>query len=87
MGESAGSLQDPLLKLTDLSSDTVFEENDNWRDHATADEVVAELRAPAGVLDAAFAIDLNPGVYLAHLNGRGGTTGLGLLSVTEIPLP
>jgi hypothetical protein len=87
MGENAGTLQDPVLELTPIAAATVLAKNDNWQDHPSADEVVAELRAPGAERDAAFAIELQPGVYLARLSGRNGTSGAGIVSVTEIARP
>ena len=84
MGESAGTLHDPLLLLTDLSGSVIYEQNDNWQDHSTAAEVIAQLRPPQAELDAAFAVTLQPGAYIAHLESADGGVGMGTLSVTDL---
>ena len=87
MGENMQGLSDPELMLTDFTAETVYAENDNWQDHATAAEIVSELRAPGAAQDAAFAITLEPGIYLAWLTGKAGQTGRGLVSITDISAP
>lgn len=84
MGEDAGSLQDPVLKLNNLDTNALIAENDNWRTHSTAAEVSASLREPATALSAAFAVTLPPGQYIATLTGNQGQTGQGIVSVTQI---
>ncbi|MCB1810307.1 MAG: hypothetical protein KDK04_01090 [Candidatus Competibacteraceae bacterium] len=84
MGENAGSLTDPMLLLTSIDGTELFNSNDNWRDHPTANEVELVLRAPGSTLDAAFAVTLDAGVYLARLQGKNGETGAGIVSVTDI---
>ena len=87
MGENMNDLPDPELMLSDFSGDTVYALNDNWRDHPTAAQIEEELRAPGAELDSAFAITLEPGVYLAWLSGKNGQSGTGLVSVTDISAP
>ncbi|MCB1805863.1 MAG: hypothetical protein KDJ99_12175 [Candidatus Competibacteraceae bacterium] len=84
MGEGLESLADPVIEVTSLDRRQIFGSNDNWRDHATADEVLSKDRAPRSTQDAALAITLQPGVYLAILQGKNGATGRGLISVTEV---
>jgi hypothetical protein len=83
MGENAGSLPNPVLRLTD-GSGTLLAENDDWPTSPSAWEIVSELRSPGTRQDAAFAVTLAPGVYLAALKGGDGSTGAGIVSVTEL---
>ena len=69
MGEDAGGLNDPQIVLSDFAGNPI-ETNDNWQTHATAQEVETALRAPGSSQDAAFAITLQPGVYLIRLHER-----------------
>jgi len=86
MGESEGSdgLDDPVLEVVSLDGTQRFGSNDDWRTHSTADEVVSKDRMPKSLRDAAMALTLPQGVYLAILKGKNGTSGRGLISVTEI---
>jgi len=87
MGENMNGLNDPELRLTDFSGETVYAINDNWRDHPSAEQIETELRAPGAEQDAAFAITLEQGIYLAWLTGKNDQTGEGLVSVTDISAP
>ncbi|MGF1528238.1 MAG: M4 family metallopeptidase [Candidatus Competibacterales bacterium] len=82
-GASSG-LQDPVLRLTDAFSGALVEANDDWRTHPTASEVVASTgRGPTSILDAAFAVTLPQGVYLAQLTDFSSRSGQGLLSIQK----
>ena len=69
MAEDAGGLNDPQVELSDFEGNPI-ETNDDWQTHATAQEVETALRAPGSSQDAAFAITLQPGVYLIRLHDR-----------------
>ena len=84
MGENSGSLADPVLSVTSVDRTVSYGDNNDWQSHPTASEVSSKLREPDGVLDAAFAVTLSPGPYLAILRGRNGGTGQGIVSVTEV---
>lgn len=85
MGEDMGGMRNPQLRVTRFPSGEELAYNDDWlADPGQAEEIEASLRAPGGPRDAALAIDLPQGVYLATLNGRDGAGGRGLVSVTEI---
>ncbi len=85
MGENMGGMRNPQLLVTNYLTGEVLVYNDDWlSDTAQAREVEASLRAPGGPSDAAIAISLPQGVYLATLNDREGAGGRGLVSVTEI---
>lgn len=80
-------LPDPVLVVRALSSGQVLAENDNWRDHPTASEVVASLRSPTGERDAALALTLPPGAYVAELRDRNGAAGQALVSIQQVTQP
>lgn len=83
IGEQFESNIDPVLKLTDFNGDEVYF-NDNWQDDPTADEVVSTLeRAPGREVDAAFAITLDPGVYIARLESGNDQNGNGIVAVND----
>lgn len=84
LGERFNSAIDPLLRLTDVSGNEVFAQNDNWSDHPTAAEVEAALRAPGIRTDAAFAITLPPGRYVARLSSANGQSGAGIVAINDV---
>jgi len=73
------------------SDRTVVRENDNWEtgnDSAlvtTATTKVGGFPLAAGSKDAVLLINLPPGTYSATVSGVGGTTGVGLVEVYEVP--
>lgn len=88
-----GALADPVLQLiqTKGSTRTVVRENDNWE---TGNDVAlitaATTKAGAfpltsGSKDAVLLLNLPPGTYNATVSGVGGTTGVGLVEVCEVP--
>ena len=77
------ALPDPVLRLYDLTTGETIAENDDWRDHPSADEVAA-FAPPADDREAAFVVELGQGLYVAELSGKNGATGIGLVAVTEI---
>ncbi len=88
-----GTLADPVLTIFNAAGQTVFA-NDNWAD-ATNAVSAADLRAAAqssgafalaeGSRDAALLLQLDPGTYTAQVSGVGGTSGISLLEVFEVP--
>jgi len=81
MGENMSGMENPLLKLLNLSDNRLIEQNDDWQSHSTAEEVQSTLRAPGGERDGGFAITLAQGQYYAELQDSSGG-GQGLVSVT-----
>jgi hypothetical protein len=85
----SGALVDPVLRI--LQGTTVVRENDNWETGNTLALVTdAIVRAgafplPAGSRDAALVVTLPPGTYSAQVSGAGGTTGIALVEVYEVP--
>jgi hypothetical protein len=74
------------------SAETLVASNNDWGSNASAS---AEMMAAAvqvgafpltaGTKDAAMLVTLAPGVYSAQVSGVGGTTGVVLLEVYEVP--
>lgn len=77
------SLTDSVLRLVNLNTGAVIDENDNWRDHPSADQVAA-FAPPADDREAAFIVELQQGQYVAELSGKDGASGIGLVAVTEV---
>jgi hypothetical protein len=84
-----GVLASPQLTL--LSGSTVVAENAGWSAEANA-TAIAQAAADTGAFayasgstDAAILIDLAPGAYTAEVTGVGGTAGITLIEVYEVP--
>jgi hypothetical protein len=75
-------LGDPTLQLFD-SSGHPFWFNDNWKDTQPA-LIQGTGLAPTNDLESAIFQVLPPGNYTAHLSGKNGTTGVGLVEVYDI---
>ena len=86
-----GVLADPTLQL--FSGPTAIAENNDWQTPlplcgpacGTAADITATGLAPGAPLEAALLITLDPGAYTAIVSGVGGTTGVGLVEVFEVP--
>ena len=84
----SGVLADPQLKV--YSGDTVIADNDNWGGSAelkAAFDLTGAFKLADNSKDAALLIDLAPGVYTVQVSGVGGTTGIALAEIYEMPLP
>jgi hypothetical protein len=88
-----GVLANPTLTL--FSGSTAIAQNDDW---GTVDPLcastgnlcgtpaqIAAAGAPSDPLEAALLITLPPGPYTAIVSGVGGSTGVGLVEVYEVP--
>jgi hypothetical protein len=84
-----GTLVDPVLDVRPLGVDNVVATNDDWRGTATLKAAFASVGAFAFAADnsrdAALVIELPPGAYTATVSGKGGTTGVALVEVYELP--
>jgi hypothetical protein len=86
-----GVLADPVLRIIRNSDNYVVRENDNWEagnDAALISAAAVKTGAfafAAGSKDAAVLISLPPGGYSATVTGTGGTTGVALVEVYEVP--
>jgi hypothetical protein len=62
-------------------------ENDDWTDPAIAAAAARSgtFALTAGSRDAALLVTLPPGTYTAQVSGVGGSTGVALIEVYEVP--
>ena len=77
----SGVLADPFVSLLDGNGNVVYT-NDNWKDTQQA-AIQATGLAPPNDLESAILRTLQPGNYTATLNGKNGTTGVGLIEVYD----
>ncbi|MDB6126367.1 MAG: putative esterase, partial [Verrucomicrobia bacterium] len=83
------SLLNPIVKL--YLGQTLVATNNDWGtggDAATLSTVAAQIGAfplDTGSKDSVILITLAPGIYSAQVSGVGGTTGVVLLEVYEVP--
>jgi hypothetical protein len=80
----AGALADPTLELH--ASDGSVVSNDNWKDAQKA-EIEATGLMPTNDLESAIVGSLKPGAYTAVLQGKDGTTGIGLVEAYDLDQP
>jgi PKD repeat protein len=83
------SLQDPTLELHNGDGDKIAT-NDNWKIDDTTQQsqqsaIQATGLAPSDNRESAILIELAPGHYTAILAGKGGTTGIGLVEIYNVP--
>lgn len=83
----SGVLADPKLELYNAAS-VKIQENDNW--NGTTELGIAFTAVGAFTLgpttkDAALLVTLAPGNYTAQVSGVGGTTGVALVEIYEVP--
>jgi hypothetical protein len=89
----SGVLADPFLTLMQTVNNVTSEvrENDNWgagNDVALITAASTQAGAfplPAGSKDSAMLITLPPGTYSAVVTGNGGSSGVALVEVYEVP--
>ena len=82
----AGSLPDPKLEV--FRGSTLLQSNDDWGGTTTLSTVFSQVGAfplPGTSKDAALLVTLQPGSYTAQVSGAGGTTGVALIEVFELP--
>ena len=63
-------------------------QNDNWSGTTTLSDAFTATQAfplPANSKDAALLVTLQPGLYSAQVSGVGGTTGVALIEVYQMP--
>lgn len=82
----ANALTDSTLEL--YRGQAKLDENDDWGGAALLVEAFATTYAfglDAASKDAALLVALTPGSYTAHLRGKNGEIGVGLVEVYEVP--
>jgi hypothetical protein len=79
-----GVLADPKLEL--FGSNGKIQENDNWElsTRSTFSRTGA-FDLPTGSRDAVLLVTLPPGSYTAQVSGVGGSTGVALVEVYDVP--
>jgi len=80
-------LADPQLRLFD-STNHPIQENNDWGGAATLTAASIQAGAfafPPASKDAALLVSLPPGLYSAEVSGVGGTTGVALVELYELP--
>lgn len=86
----ASPLADPALRIYNAAG-TVIASNDNWGNATSSAELAAATTTTGAFAlandskDAALLINLDPGVYSAHVFSTDGNTGITLLEVYELP--
>jgi hypothetical protein len=80
-----GALADPTLELH-ASDGSVINGNDNWKDTQEA-EIEATGLMPTNDLESGIVETLDPGAYTAVLQGKDGTTGIGLVEAYDLDQP
>ena len=81
----SNSLSNPGLELRN-SQGTLLASNDNWKDHATSDEIEAMNLDPADPRESALIHPVSPGAYTAIVRGNGDTpTGVALVEIYQLP--
>jgi hypothetical protein len=83
----AGAMADPQLTVSD-SSQNVVGSNDTWGGTAAlqaAFNAVSAFALPTTSKDAAVLVTLPPGAYTAQVSGAGGSTGVALLEMYDMP--
>ncbi len=83
----AGVVADPQLVLFGAGA-TRIADNDNWGGTAAltaAFSAVGAFALPAASRDAALVATLQPGSYTVEVSGVGGTTGVAIVEVYEVP--
>ena len=81
-----GAIADPQFAL--FSGSTQLGANDNWGGTAAltaAFDSVGAFQLPPTSRDAALLATLQPGAYTVQVSGVGGTTGVALVEVYEVP--
>lgn len=76
-------LANPTLTLFDSNQQPIAT-SDSWMT-ANLDAITLAGLAPGSPLEAALLIDLPPANYTAILSGVGGTSGIGLVEIYEVP--
>ncbi len=82
----SGAIADPQLTL--YSGQTIIATNDNWGGTAALTAAFSQVGAfalPAASRDAAVLATLQPGNYTVQASGVGGTTGVAIVEVYEVP--
>lgn len=86
-----GVLADPQLALFRQGTAAAIQENDSWMAAPNLSQLslssaqAGAFALPPNSRDAAMLVTLEPGAYTAHVSGVGGTTGVALVEIYEVP--
>lgn len=87
----SGGLSDPTMTIYNGAGQAILT-NDNWNDDTAAAAEVRTATSRSGAFtlpesskDSAILTTLDPGVYTIHVSGAGGSSGVSLIEVYEIP--
>ena len=83
----SGVLESPQLTLFDSSGNQIAQ-NSGWGGSGQLSTLFSQVGAfafDAGSLDDAILVTLPAGSYTAQLSGAGGTTGIALAEIYEVP--
>ena len=81
-----GALRNPQLAV--FRDGRAIATNDDWGGHPALVAAFAQVGAfalPPASADAALLLTLNPATYTTQVSGAGGTTGIALVEVYEVP--
>jgi sugar lactone lactonase YvrE len=89
----AGALAQPSLVVTAQSTGATIGSNTGWGTNTNPTPAqIASIAASVGAFgltsgsaDSALVVNLQPGAYTIQISGVGGTTGVGLAEVYEVP--
>lgn len=79
-----GVLPDPVLELRNPNGE-LLQTNDDWESSSNAFTIDFKGLAPKSRLESAILAYLGPGNYTAIVQGKNGTTGIGLVEVYDVP--
>lgn len=80
----ADVLADPVLELRGADQ-SIIRSNDNWQNDPTQAALIeATGIPPQNSLESAMVVTLNPGAYTAVVQGKNGSTGIGLVEVYDL---
>lgn len=83
-GAVPGFQVNPAITLHNAANGAVIHSNDNWQDDPSSGLVQQTGKAPTDPKEAAFVLELGAGAYSVVQRGSGGSTGIGLPSVTQV---
>jgi hypothetical protein len=87
----SGALAQPSLTVTAQSDGHTIGTNTGWGTNTNPSQIssiaasVGAFAFDSGSADSALVVNLPPGAYTMQLSGVGGTTGVGLAEVYEVP--
>ena len=90
VGLTSGTLGDPQLTLYSNSTGAIIATNDNWGGDPALGATMTRV-TPGYIItdavskDAMLLVTLQPGGYTAKATGNGGSNGLAIVEVYEVP--